>query len=471
MKRSKLVILLAFVLILATTVTVFAGSAYDAQFVTSITYQNVSTSDATLNFTFYAENSGTPISIPKTLPAGAGSSLYVGGLDAIDPGFNGSAVLSSDQPVVATMVQIPQNDANVKNRPLSNGFDAGNSEVLLATVLKNQFSTTSVFSVQNADSSAVDISIDFYAVGSATPINVTHSNLPVGAAKYFDMGTLSEIAASSFNGSAIINATKAGTSDAANVVATVMELSTSSGGASSFEGVSSGANTVYMASALCEAFGANSAYAVQNTSDADADVTVTYSNGNTDGGTISAGAKQSFIGCNENPAGYSGSATITSTGAIVVIGKVFGSGNSTAFVGSPSGAANLALPYVRFTKASWNDGSKQRAYIAIQNVGDPLAAGDVTVKYLNKDGDLVGTHTLGAMATGQKLNTNAAHADVAVAAGFTQADLDEFGYVGGFGGSVLVEGSAGSELVAVVRVQSKFGAGVVGEDYNGIPTQ
>lgn len=473
MKRIKFVGLLTFVLIMATAVSVFAGSAYDSSFTTSITYQNVGTGDANVVFNFYPEDNGTAIPINSTLPQGAGSSLYVGGLTEIAAGFSGSVVMSSDQPVVATMVQIAA-DTAVKNRPLSNGFDTGTPEVRLATVLKNQYSTTSVFSVQNADSVAVDLTISIYnaATPTAAPIVVTHTNLPVGAAKYFDMGQLAEITAASFNGSAIITSVETGTANPANIVASVMELSTNSGGASSFEGVASGANTVYMASALCEAFGASTAYAVQNTSDADdAVVTVTYSNGTTDSETISPGAKFSFTGCNVNSAGYSGSATITSVGGpVVVIGKVFGSGNSTAFVGSPAGASDLALPYVRFTKANWDNGTRQRAYIAIQNVGSDLNAGDVVVSYVNKDGAVVGIHTLGAMATGAKLNTNASSVDIVVQSGFAQSDLDEFGYVGGFGGGVLITGPSGSELVAIARIQSKYGTGVVGEDYNAIPT-
>jgi hypothetical protein len=473
MKRIKLAVLTTLVLALVTTMTVFAGTAYQASFITSITYQNVSDEDALVTFNFYPENDGTAIAVSRNLPAGAGASLFVGSLDEIAAGFNGSVVMASDQRVVATMVQI-SSDPDVRNRPLSNGFSSGSSEVLLATVLKNQFNTTSRFSVQNASSGSVDVTINIYnaADTAAPPIVVTHNNLPAGAAQYFDMGTLSQVTASSFNGSAVITAVESGTSTPAAIVASVLELSITSVEASSFEGVTGGSDTVYMPSALCQAFGATTAYAVQNTSSTqDAVVTVAYSNGNNDGATIAPGAKRSFIGCNVNPANFNGSATITSTGGdIVVIGKVFGSGNSTAFVGASSGASKLALPYVRFTQANWTNGQRQRAYIAVQNVGADLAAGEVVLEYRDRDGDLVGTHTLGAMTTGQKLNSNASHPGVVLAPGKSQSDLDEFGYVGGFGGSVIVQGPGGSELVAVVRIQSNVGGGnVVGEDYNGIP--
>lgn len=483
-KRIKFIAILTIIMALFAVVSsASAQIAYNAPFTTSITYQNVGTGTATIVFQFYPENNGTPVSVPATLAEGAGGSLYVGSLAQISSGFNGSVVMSSDVPVVATLVQI-SGDSAVKNRPLSNGFSSGASEYLLATVLKNQFSTSSRFSVQNAGTTAVDVTINLFNADSPSdpPIVVTHNNLPVGAAKYFDMGQLSEISAGSFNGSATITAVENGTATPANIVASVLELSTNADGASSFEGVTGGASTVYMASALCNAFGASSAYAVQNTSSSTtATVTVTYNSSNGSGSevaNVAPGAKRSFLGCTANGAGYSGSATITAVEQgtatptdIVAIGKVFGSGNSTAFIGADTGVSKLALPYARYSLSQFDSGTRQRTFFAIQNVGSALSNGDVVVRYLNINGDVVATHTLGAMSTGQKLNTFALHADVVISGGFTQADLDEFGYIGGFGGAVVIEGSPGSELVAIARVQSKTTTGVVGEDYSGIPIQ
>lgn len=465
MKKFKFVLVLVAALALLASTSVFAGTAYNAAFTTSVTYQNVGAGSADVVFTFYDENTGTGIDVSRTLAAGGGASLAVGTLAEVASGFNGSVVMSSNEPVVATMVQV-SSDTDVKNRPLSNGFSSGASEVTLASVLKNQFATTSRFAIQNADTVAVDITIELYAVGNPTPIEVTHNNLPVGAAQYFDMGTLSAVAATSFNGSAIVRAVETGTSTPADIVATVLELSTTGGAASSFEGISGGATTVYMASALCQAFGSTSFYAVQNVGASNADVTVTYSNGNTATANIAPGAKNSFNGCAVNAANFNGAATITSTQPIVAIGKVSGNGNSTAFNGQASGSEKLALPYVRFSVANWANGAQQRAYLAIQNVGAGPA--DITVQYVNKNGTVVGTHTFTNVAVGAKVNTNPNNA------GVTPAPMPEFGNPavnpgGGFGGAAIVTGSAGSQLVAVVRIQSYVNAtAVVGEDYNGI---
>lgn len=486
--RRVVNILLAMCTLLLATHSAFPvsaqGSAYNTNFITSITYQNVGTATANITFTFYPTSGGTPISFNRTLAANAGASLNVGSTNELS-GFSGqgSAVISSDQPIVATVVQLPQN-ASVRNRPLSNGFGSndGSNNVLIATVLKNTFNQTTKFSIQNADTTNVNVTLRFFAVGSATPTYTDTFTLSAGTARFFDAGTISQLG-TNFNGSATIQAS-------GKVVATAIEATTdTSYKVSAFEGVAQGSNTVYMPSALCN-FGSTqqrSAYAVQNTSTTTpATVIVTYkdTNNNTvasQNANIPANAKFSFQTCSASgiPSNFSGSATITSSGApIVAIGKVF-SGSpayaalATAFVGASAGASKLAAPYVRWTQTRFdiNPGNRQRAFIAIQNVGSG-ASGTITVKYYDLNGNLIGTHTITSINSGQK--TNSTPFAATPAAGKTTADLAEFGYIGGFGGSATIEcAGTGCQIVAVVRVASANSAtnpaDIVAEDYNAIP--
>lgn len=469
MKTKTLSILIA--LILTITMASFStpvnAAAYGSSFVTSITYQNVGTGPATVTINFYTQASGTAIPITRPeLPAGAGTSLYVGSLTEITSGFLGSAVMSSNQPIVATLVQL--GSGTVKNRPLTSGFSGGASYVLIPTVLKNMYGYHSMFSVQNVDTDIADITLTFVPV-SGSPIEYDIDNLPSGAAKYIDMGNFPTISAASFNGSVKINAVKDDTTTPGAVVASSMELQIAGDLAYAFEGASESAPKIYMPSALCN-YGPNhnttSAYAVQNTSTASINVQVQYSNGNIDGPyALAAGAKRSYDGCvTGNATGFLGSAVITATGGnIVAVGKIYGGGLSTAFLGFPSGGAKVSLPYIRWTTAHWEDGTRQRAYIAIQNVGtSALAEGTVNVKYYDKNGVLVGTHPLGAIAVGGKVNSNPSNIGAAA---------DEFGTYpdGSFGGAAIVEGPGGSQLAVVVRIQTYIGGGnSVGEDYQGV---
>jgi hypothetical protein len=475
-------------------------TAYTTKFVTSITYQNVGNGPAGIRLQFYSQGGGSPVTISQpNLNQNASVSLAVGGITdpALPSGFKGGAVLSSDQPVVATMVQVPTN-SNVRNRPLSNGFspDAGAAEFLIPTVLKNAFNTTTQFSVQNVDTDAADITVRFLnADASAGAIGaVVHTvnidALPAGSVSYVDAGTIAELGAS-FNGSATITAVKDNTTTAGKVVATALELETTNIGASAFEGViggtNGGSNKLYMPSAMCNAFqGNSSAYAVQNVAPlggANAVVTVTYrarpaSNPAAeletfiDTATIVPGTKNSFGGCAKLPAGYSGSAVIESTGAkIVGIAKIVGAGVTTSAPGATSGASRLALPYVRFTTSFYTTPDaqgfrRQITTLAIQNVGGvTVPANSITVTYLDKNGATVGNpHVIATdLLDGRKVNSSPSNAGSAAA---------EFGAYGDgtFGGGAIVNCTApGCQLVVVARVQSSNGTLVAGEDYNGIP--
>ncbi len=463
MKRGLFYVMGMVAMITAIVVPLHAyAQAYSTSFTTSITYQNVGTGAANIVVSLYADpNTTTPIQVSlPALAAGASSSLHIGSLSSVPSGFRGSAVMSSDQPLVATMVQLPQGASpGTRNRPLSNGFSGGGNTVLVATVLKNYYNTNTMFSVQNIGNAAANLTFRFYNTSAAEVYSFTQTVQP-GAAYYVDAGQLAGLG-SSFNGSAVV--------ESSGIIAgSVLELSTTGSGASSFEGVSSGAIKVYMPSALCNAFGANTSYAVQNTSLTDsATVTVTYSNNVVHTQSIGPGAKQSFVACAAPgmPSGFNGSAIIESNGVpIVAIGKAYGSGLSTAFVGATGGASKIALPYVRWaSNTNWANGTQQRVFLTIQNVGTTdLPAGAVTVRYIDKYGNQVGTtHSLPSIPAGGKVNSNP-----------TNAGLSEFGVYpdGSFGGGAIVEGPAGSQLAVVARVSTQISPGVfASEDYSGIP--
>jgi hypothetical protein len=446
------------------------AGAYGTTFTTSITYQNVGGSATTnLEILFYSSpDDTTPTSIPRTnLAPNASTSLFIGSLSEIGTGFQGSAVMVSDQPMLATMVQLPQNSTTVLNRPLSNGFSAGTNTVLIATVLKNTFDQTTRFAVQNAGAAATDVTVTFYNT-NAQQVHQLTQNIAPQAAYHIDAGQISQLG-SAFNGSAVIQAAAGG-----EIVASVMELNINGNGASAFEGVGQGAQSYYMPSALCKAFGGqDSAYAVQNTDlGTDTNVTVRYYNA---AGTevasetqnVGPGSKKSFIACNATgmATGFSGSAVVSSDATdIIAIGKVFGLGLSTAFIGAAQGNAKLALPYVRWaTDANFNamNNRGQRTFIAIQNIGgSEIPANQIKIDYIDPSGNIVGTHTYNqALGPRTKFNSNA-----------SLAGLSEFGYAGGtFGGGAIVTGPAGSQLAVVARVASKTTTGQVSEDYNGMP--
>lgn len=469
-----------------------AGIGYGTKFATAITYQNIGDLDATLSIQFYDANSATVVTWdrPTALKPNASASLFVGSVGNISAGFQGSAMLVSNQPMAAVLVQIGQYTTTpradqVINRPLSIGLSSGSDFVLVPTVLKGVFANNTIFVVQNADTVGNDLTVTFIPVKTAavpnpTPIMDDVVNLGVGQAKYYDMDKVTKVPAG-FNGSVTIKAVKTGTTTPGSVVATALELATSNAGVKAFEGTSVGGTTLFMPSAFCKYRGGtiDSAYAIQNesnTTDVTVNVTYTSSDVNAPGTynegpyTLGPGGKQSLLGCTKAPAGFIGSAVITATGGTIVgIGKITGNGISSAFNGLTAGAQKIALPYIRWTEsANWAAGTWQRANIAIQNVGTAPITGDIMVKYYDINGVLLKTHTITAdLAVGAKANSNPITGD---------PKLPEFGQPvapqTSFGGGAVVEGPAGSLLAVIVRVESfndVAGAGSWGEDYNGIP--
>lgn len=328
------------------------AGAYDTQFTTSVTYLNIGTATTTtLRLYFYAdENDTIPTTYDLVNPAAvnAAGSISIGNIGTVDPGFQGSAYLESDQLLLVTLVQVPDllSQSVVKNRAMSNGFITGGDTALLPTILKATFDTNTIFSVQNADAEINNVTIVFKNLSAATVHTIVAAIQP-GAALYVNAAETTELGLT-FNGSAIITALREDGTTPGKIVATSMEYNIAGYGVYAWEGFEAGATKVYMPSAMCAKWGQTSYYAVQNTSlTTPTTVTVTFTDQDTLATyvrteTVNPLAKLSVNACVTMPANTRGSAVIDSSATdIVAIGKVSGAGLSTAFNGVAMGAEVL----------------------------------------------------------------------------------------------------------------------------------
>lgn len=459
-------IILALMMVSAGPMSARAAFAYNVAFSTTIAYQNVGDDTASdINVLLYdSPTDTTPDNWhAPVLPAGGSTQVLVG--DIVGGTFNGAAVLTADQPMAATLVQVPPalgTEPRSRNTPVSNGFSNGSETVMIPTILKNygQFRQITKLGIQNAGGSAVDVTLKIFGT-STTPVTTRTYNLQPNAGQHVDIASISQLA-NGFSGSATVETV------GGSIVASAMELDANGYGSKAFEGVTSGSLTNYMPTALCRYNGQTSYYAIQNVSTTDnANITVRWSNGRTvTRNGVRPFNKVSISGCeSSNPSRFLGSATITSNQPIVVMGKIQGGGLTTAHVGFAEGVAKVALPYVRWANNTrYNSGLMSRSYIAIQNVGSTRITGPITVKYVNPNGQVVGTHTITTgVNPGGKVNTTASN-----------AGLSEFGCQNScttFGGGVIIEGPAGSQLAVVERVLTTVPSTGerAGEDTNGIP--
>jgi len=532
---------LLLIVLLASSVSaaLAADNAYATNYVTSITYMNVGTDAANLSVTFYNAADGTTTDYPLlnpngsavTIPVKASSSIAVSAVSSLASTWKGGAVISSNQPLIATMVQV-SNDAVIKVRPVSNGFQStdGSGTIIVPTVMKACFNDklTTRFNVQNVGSSSNTASVTIKWPNGDTASTITTPSLAPGAVYAVDMGAVSPTsptnpytipAGCTFNGSAVVTST-------GSMVASALETSTINKYANSFEGfkgtTADGATKIYMPSAMCSVnYGdgeQSSAYAIQNLAATATTVSIAFTsqvrtNGalvgspatNTVTLEIAANSKASVPGCdslknsvgNKNtatgtgmPASSVGSAVITSSGGnIVAISKVLGAGLTTATPGIMSGGTTVNVPFVRYSDKCYvptvsnticQGATRQRTLFAVQNVG--TSAATVTMTLYNQKGESVATYTSPSIPAGGKVSLSPVSTStqtLTLTAATNATAFSEFGYWcpnitdAQASCTVAYAGSASftstSAIAVITRVLTMSPLGPSGDDYNGIP--
>ena len=532
---------LLLIVLLASSVSaaLAADNAYATNYVTSITYMNVGTDAANLSVTFYNAADGTTTDYPLlnpngsavTIPVKASSSIAVSTVSSLASTWKGGAVISSNQPLIATMVQV-SNDAVIKVRPVSNGFQStdGSGTIIVPTVMKACFNDklTTRFNVQNVGSSSNTASVTIKWPNGDTASTITTPSLAPGAVYAVDMGAVSPTsptnpytipAGCTFNGSAVVTST-------GSMVASALETSTINKYANSFEGfkgtTADGATKIYMPSAMCSVnYGdgeQSSAYAIQNLAATATTVSIAFTsqvrtNGalvgspatNTVTLEIAANSKASVPGCdslknsvgNKNtatgtgmPASSVGSAVITSSGGnIVAISKVLGAGLTTATPGIMSGGTTVNVPFVRYSDKCYvptvnnticQGATRQRTLFAVQNVG--TSAATVLMTLYNQKGESVATYTSPSIPAGGKVSLSPVSTStqtLTLTAATNATAFSEFGYWcpsitdAQASCTVAYAGSASftsaSAIAVITRVLTMSPLGPSGDDYNGIP--
>lgn len=432
-------------------------------FSTVITYQNVGTETAHVTVLYYPEGQSTPISIPRPdLPTGASASVSVGSLGS-PSGFRGAAVVKSDVPLAVLTTQVPSS-TTIKARPMASGFAQGTSDVWFLALYKSP-AFNSTLSIQNLDSAAANLKLTFY--GGATPVVITRNNVSANGSIYLRLADLTELG-TSYSGAVHVEATRLLGGAKGKVAGIQLDSSTDGITSQAVESINQLGTKLYMPYAICSGLaGMSTTYYVFNSNETTAStITVRYSSGKVDSRSLAPLTGGWFHACSPSGTvtGYSGYANITSSASnIMAVGLIKNGGMSAIYSGQAVGTSRIALPYANYSTAYFGNGQRQRTTISVMNLGGSLAAGAVKVHYYDKNGTLIGTHSLPALSTGVKVDSNAA---------LSGKNGVEFGYYtdGSTGGSAMVEGPVGSNLMATGWVVSNPSTGkYAGETYNGIP--
>jgi hypothetical protein len=374
---------LGLALVVALLVAVFLVPAASAQSITwtsGFQVQNLSSSTASIVVSYYNQNGSKNISDVSDTIAGMSSKTYFP--IAANPGFNGSVVISSDQPVVAianTLGNSPQYAASTES------FAEGSTSIKLPLIMKGNSGYYTWFNVQNAGSSPASVTVQYVPGSSGNAYTAPAVTVQPGAAATFNQRDLANIGAK-FVGSAVVTSNQP-------IVATVMQVGETYRNMMGYNGFTAGSTTVSLPLVMANNSGYYTGIQVQNVGSASTQCTIDY--GTNIGGSYNPPNEQATLSPNQSAtfiqaAGswgsnkYIGSATITcgqQAVAIVNQVKLIGVAVGTAYNGFDSSAATnkVSAPLVMANNNGYYTG------IQVMNVG--TSAATITVDY--------GTNTAG----------------------------------------------------------------------------
>jgi hypothetical protein len=141
-------------------------SAQDFTYISGVQVQNLSSSTtANITLSFYGNASGTLTSSTGDTIAANSSKTYFGATMPVASGFNGSMVVSSDQPVAA--ISNILGNSNIASASYV-GSNAGSTNLLLPLLMKNNDSNDTWFNIQNTGSGVATVNVA-YSDGTSAP--------------------------------------------------------------------------------------------------------------------------------------------------------------------------------------------------------------------------------------------------------------------------------------------------------------
>ncbi len=443
MKRLiKPSIVLALILVVALPIVALAGNI--TSYTSGFQVQNLSsTTTADITIAFYNQDGSVAATTTDTVAASSSNNYYP--LAAVSDGFNGSVVISSNQPVAAI--------ANVLGNAGAHGasyigFSGGATTVNIPLIMKNNYGISTWFNVQNTSSSAATVNIAYAGTTCTDTATIQPS-----AAHTFDQATNTCLAVGYVGAAAVTSGQ--------NVVVTVMQVTTDSSGLMpsllAYNGFTTSSTTPVMPLITSGYYDSGTGTQIQNTGTVSTDVTLTFTPSAgfpgatcTEQHTIAAGASETFgfpmgASCLTNAGGagsaaFVGSAQATTNSAnqplVAIVNQVTVGTSTAAAYGafSPADATNtVSLPLIMDRNYGMFTG------IAVANVGS--VATDITCTFSGS------TYT--ASATG-------------VLPGASLTDVQNNQIADGYVGSAICT-STGQPIAAVVN-QLNTGTVIAAED-------
>lgn len=266
MKRRLFGILMAVALLIA-PVGVFAQAG---PFTVGFQVQNLSSTQANISIQYVNGDGTTAATQNDTIPAG-GSKTYFQTTMAAPVGFQGSVVISSDQPVAAIGNIVR---SNFRAGGAYNGFSAGSTNLRLPIIQKNNSNINSFITIQNAGTTDATVNVAYTPSSVGTAATDTGVVKP-GAAITFRQDTKTQLG-TTFIGSATVTSN-------VPVVAVVNQESngtitnSTTGGLSTYDSFAAGSATVLLPLLMANNSGFITGVGIQNAGTTVTNITLTFS--------------------------------------------------------------------------------------------------------------------------------------------------------------------------------------------------
>lgn len=404
-----------------------SASALKFTYNVGVQVQNLSASVATTSIAFYDATGGVAGTTNDTIPAN-GSKTYFP-LQNVSAGFNGSAIVSSDQVVAAVVNVLGNNGVSAASYI---GQAAGSTTVEIPLLMKNNSGYDTWFKVQNAGTQATNITVNYSDGTTATANNVAPS-----AAATFDQSTETHTPK--------VFAATVTSSNAQPLVATVIEENATT--LFAYNGFSAGSLLPVAPLVNANNFGYITGIQIKNGGNASSDVTVSYTPAGAGNGTA----------CTETQtiaAGQSATFALYSFTLAAIPGMTSNCARGAKFVGSAQVTTNSGnVPLSAIVNQLNSAQNKGEAYAGF----DPANLGTKVVMPLIMDrnfGYFTGFNVMnvGAATTVNCTFTNNARTlSVALGAGAVMNDVQLNQMANGYVGSATCTGGAGSKLAGVVN--------------------
>jgi len=439
MKKSRTILAST---LAAATLASLTGAVHPAAAVGKFAYtagvqvQNLTATAASGVISFYNADGTSACGPSFTVPASGSFTMFP--LDTCVPaGFNGSAVVSSDQQVAAIVNVLGNNGVAAA---AYDGIQTGATTVQVPLLMKGNFGFDTWLRVQNVGSAATDITMN-YTDGTAATVK----NVAAGAAATFDQSAEPH-SVTVFGGSATASQPVAVTAIEENAKTLF-----------AYDGFTAGSTNPVIPLVNANNFGFISGLGVKNSGSAATNVTISYTPSGPGLGTA----------CTETqniPAGGTATFALGAFTLGVAAGTTTNCARGATFVGAAQVTANSASqPLTVIVNQLNNTTGAGEAYSAF----DPTAATSSVVAPLIMDRNFnyftgmsimnVGTGPTSITCSFSGSGVTQSTASVAAGAAFTVLQVNAIG--NGYVGSATCNAGAGGKIVGIVNELNSTDAG------------